>query len=95
MNNIEYRVYYDETGKVITYTIENIPGKYLVITREQYAEARPDAMVRDGKLIKTNVVTHIWKLEKSSQGTQCSKYDISIIVDHEGDFWEMKPYEIK
>ena len=93
-----YKLYYDDNGKVITYTTEDLPGQYIEITREQYAEARQDVVVRDGKIIFTHMRSHVFKLEKSSTGIKCSKYDISIIFDNEdiGDsqHWKQVAYEI-
>jgi hypothetical protein len=92
-----YKLYYDADGRVVTYSSEDLPCQYIVITREQYAEARSDVVVKDGKIIKTHVRSHVFKLEKSEQGIRCSKYDISIIEDsdsQDGQYWKQTAYEI-
>ncbi len=92
---IEFRVYYKTDGSIITYTTENIPGNYIVITPLQYAEARPDALVIDGQLTYTHTVSHVSKLEKNkTSGVKTSKYDISVISS-DGHYYIMKSYAIK
>lgn len=94
---IEYRLYYDSNGRVITYTCERLAGDYIVITREQYAEARSDVTVVNGaiKPNRNNSVT--FKLEKNiSRGIKTSKYDISVLVtdeDTEFNYWEQISYD--
>lgn len=92
----EYRLYYDDHGRVITYTTENIDGKYIVITPLQYAEARPDIVIVDGNIVETHQNTGIYTLTRNLiDGTKCSKYDINIIVDSadDGYFWKLERNE--
>ncbi len=93
---IEFRLYYDETGKVKTYTSEKLPGNYIVITREQYAEARNDVLVVDGKIKYTSKNTHIFRYVKNMEaGIKTSKYDINIITERNYVFWNYEQCEIK
>jgi hypothetical protein len=92
-----YKLYYDADGRVVTYSTEDLSGQYIEITREQYAEARSDVVIKDGKIIQTHIRNHVFKLEKSEQGIRCSKYDISIIADsgsQDGQYWKQAAYEI-
>jgi len=98
----EYRVYYDDAGKVITYTTEtDRPGNFIVITKEQYAEARHDAIVKDGQLVFTHVRRHVMKLVKNSSGGRlASRLDASVLADPEdvfGDeycYFDVKVFDI-
>lgn len=91
-----FKLYYDADGKVITYTSENLPGTFIVITTEQFAEARADVLVRDGQIVYTHKQTHVFKLKKSATGRACSKYDVSIIDDStDAIYWSQGAYEIK
>lgn len=95
---VEFRAYYKNDGTIITYSTENLPGDYVVITREQYAEARSDARVIDGQLTLSNRRTHVSKLAKNrGGGIRTSKYDVSIISDDkiESVYYTIKAYEIK
>ena len=93
---IEFRAYYNPDGTVITYTTEDLPGEYIVITRDQYAEARPDAKVIDKQLSLTNRQTHVAKLEKNkTTGIKTSKYDVSVITDGtDSVYYSIKAYAI-
>lgn len=94
---LEYRVYYDDTGKIITYTTEKLDGNYLIITWQEYIECRFDAKIVNSKLVKQNIKKTIAKFTKSTSGTKCSSYDINILVDDNADdyiYWDLVTYEL-
>jgi len=75
----EYRVYYNPDGSIITYTMQAIPGDYITITPDQYAQGRHDAKVLDGQLVFTHRKHQVFKLERNStDGYKVSKYDVCI-----------------
>jgi len=95
----EFRLYYDEVGKVITYTGEKLEGNYIVIDTMTFAQARPDVRVIDGKLstvVASMVVSKA--MPHNSEGTKCSAADISIVVDEsfegETQYWKLNTYEL-
>ena len=94
---IEFRAYHDADGKILTYTTENLPGQYIVITSEQYAQARHDAKVIDDKLVFTHIRSHVSKLAKNkTDGVRTSKYDVSVISeDDDSTYYTIRAYEIK
>lgn len=88
MHSIIYRAYYTESGAVTTYTTEDIPGNWIEVTAAQFAEARCDAYVYDGKLISPNKTKIVAKLVRNIEGThETSKYDINIITDVDAVKW--------
>lgn len=93
----EYKVYYTEDGKVITYTTETLQGQYILITKDQYDQARPDALVKNGKLVYTHINSHIIRLNRNpSEGIPTSKYDINIIEDSPNSvYWANEFFEIR
>ncbi len=95
MVELEYRLYYDDRGKVIIYTTEKIVGKYLVITKEQYSECRMDVLVIDGEILRTERRKNVYVLEKNTEGVKTSKYDVNIIVqdNDDGHYWKLNCYE--
>lgn len=96
MSQLEFRLYYDENGKVICYTSEKFAGNFIVITAEQFAEARPDVCVKNNEIIRTHRASHYFKLAKNdSEGISTSKYDINILTDIDNNFWNMTAYAIK
>lgn len=93
----ELRLYYDTDGKIITYTCENLPGEYIVVTPQQFAEARPDALVKNGKLVYTHRLSHVTKLTSAQTGIKTSHWDINIVVEpeQEGCFWDISVNEVQ
>ena len=81
MQNIEYRLYYDDDGRVLFYTCEKPEGKYLLVDRLTFAQARPDLRVIEGKLSSVNPKAIISKLVPSNEGKTCTSEDVSILVD--------------
>lgn len=95
---VEFRLYYDDNGRVLCYTCEALEGNYIIIDRQTYAECRPDIKVVDGKIVKVNESAVIAKLTPSNEGTWCAKDDVSIIVDEsyeEKQRWETKLNEFR
>lgn len=93
----EFRLYYDDSGKVLFYTCEKPAGNYIVIDAITYASARYDLRVVDGKISVANPNAIVYKLMPSESGTKCSAEDISIIADdqtREVTFWDLKIYEL-
>lgn len=78
---IEFRLYYDNEGRVVSYTCEPIQGNYIVIDAITFAQARPDIRVVDGKIIWPNVRI-IQKLIPDEKGDICcAADDISIVLE--------------
>lgn len=79
---IEFRLYYDDKGKVICYTCEHLEGNYIVIDAETYASGRPDVRVIDGKISTVAPSAIVTKLiADEHDGTECAYEDVSIVVD--------------
>lgn len=95
-----YKLYYDAEGRVVTYTTQPQAGNYIEITREQFAEARPDVLVVDGRIVTTHTVTVANKLVEvqNMPALAASSWDINIIVDtaQDGDFklWRLKSHDL-
>jgi len=95
----EFRLYYDDTGKVVCYTCEKLPGNFIVVDAQTFAQARPDVRVIDGKISTVNPNAIISKLMPNTVGQKCAKEDISIVVDdsYSGDVthWKLQTYEYR
>jgi len=92
----EFRLYYDEKGKVVCYTCEKLPGNYIVVDQLTFAQARPDVRVIDG-VVSTAPACVVSKLMPSDTGTACTKYDVSIVVTDQCcdvNNWKMVTYEL-
>ena len=95
----EFRLYYDENGRIISYCGDkSIPGdNYIVIDAQTFAEGRHDLRIIDGKISKAQPNQVVYKLmPDSSEGITCHPKDISIIVDanEEHTKWKINVYEL-
>ena len=89
----EFRLYYDETGKVLFYSCEKNEGHFIVIDATTYAECRHDIKVQAGKIVNHNTIAMISKLVQSSNGIACHRDDISIISSENATIWNIKNNE--
>ena len=94
----EFRLYYDEKGKVVCYTCEKIAGNFIVVDASTFAQARPDVRVVDGKITTVSANAVVSKLMPCDSGKECAKQDITIVVNKEfkGEVqnWKMVTYEL-
>ena len=77
----EFRLYYDDKGKVLFYSCEKPEGNYIVIDATTYAIGRPDLRVIDGKVSVAALSLVVSKLMPNSEGVICAEEDISIVVN--------------
>ena len=85
-----YRLYHDEQGYLLFYSMEDVPGNYIEIDHEAFSAGSPRVRVVDGQLrhIKTNVSA---KLVPSSQGQACDPRDVAVINnDKHAQYWKLK-----
>ena len=94
MVKTEYRLYHDDSGRILFYTCEKPEGKYLVIDAVTYASCSPDLRVVDGRISTVQRGQVISRLVPGVIGTLCAKEDISIMVETDGINWELKVYEL-
>ena len=78
---IFYRLYYDDQGRPLCYTMEDLPGKYIDVDQETYIIAPGNVRVVNEKLIKINPPIIVRKLKPSTTGTSCDPNNVCIIVD--------------
>ena len=96
----EFRLYYDEKGKILFYTSEKPEGNYIVIDALTYAEGRPDLRVVDGRISTVNQGSVVSKLvQDKSEGVECSIEDVSIVVPKKCKVkkikWKLQTYELR
>ena len=89
-----YRVYYNDDGTVICYSMEDLPGKYIDIDQPTYARSYPNVRVINGKLVETVPATVTRKLTPNGTGTSCDPWSICVIIDKEPNIkWSVSTYE--
>jgi hypothetical protein len=79
---IFYRLYYNDDGSPIIYSMEELPGNYIEVDQSTYALAPFNVKVIDGKLTYIKSVITVKKLQPSDlNGTTCDPRDVCVIVN--------------
>lgn len=91
-NKIFYRLYYDDGGSVLFYSMEDLPGNYIDIDLETFRASESRVRVINGKIIPIENTSS--KLVPAGTGVKCHAQDVSVIVDGFPEQpWQMKNYE--
>lgn len=87
---IFYRLYHDDLGRPLFYSMEDLPGNYIELDRETYARGSSRVRVKDGKLIEISAPIQ-QKLCPAEDGISCHVNDITIVTDQEPRlFWKLR-----
>jgi hypothetical protein len=91
---IFYRLYYDNAGLPVCYSMEDLAGNYIEIDQTTYVRSSKWVRVRDGRLYDYRPWLHARKLIPGTSGTACYRQDI-MIVDHSNtsQTWRMHTYD--
>ena len=91
---LTFRLYHTDAGQPIVYTTEDLDGKYIVVTKEQYSTCTYNILVRDGKIINKPNLVITDKLIPGNLGTPCHTLDVSIVVNgYPAQHWNLKHYD--
>jgi hypothetical protein len=79
---IFYRLYYNNDGTPIIYSMEVLPGNYIDVDQPTYVLAPFNVRVVDGKITYIKPVITVKKLQPNeSNGTACDPSDVCIVVN--------------
>jgi hypothetical protein len=88
VNPVHYRLYYNDLGLPLFYSHEDLPGKYIDVTPEQFALQDRLVRVVDGKLVRQRTA-RMTKLVPADSGTLCHTQDVAVVViDQSGQYWK-------
>ena len=91
---IFYRLYYNDDGTLICYSMEDLPGNYIEIDVETYHRTPANVRVVDGKLKEIKIASLVKKLVPSDCGVSCDPRDICVVTDSQPNIkWSIKTYE--
>ena len=77
-----YKLYYNDDGSPIIYSMEELPGNYIEVDQETYVLAPFNVRVVDDKLVYIKPVITIKKLQPTGpNGTACDPRDVCVVVD--------------
>ena len=78
---VSYRLYYDDHGNPVIYSMEDLPGNYIEIDPQIYAVGSFRVRVVDQKLIHVRPKIQVKKLQPDTEtGTPCSTFDVCVVV---------------
>lgn len=89
-----YRLYYDDQGLPLFYSMAHEPGNYIEIDQETYVNPPPCVRVIDGK-IKVLTMNPIAKLVPSTTGIACAPGDVCVVVNETDTHikWSLKKHD--
>lgn len=89
-----FRLYHDERGNPLFYSMEDVPGTYIEIDAETFALSSMKVRVRDGQLVEVTWVSSE-KLQPMETGTPCHTTDITVVVSENNPHtkWSKKTHE--
>lgn len=77
---VAYRLYHDDSGCPLFYTMETPPGTYIEISREDFFLSSMDCRVVNGRIVHP-VKNQATKLHPGNTGVACHPQDIAVVVD--------------
>ena len=91
-----FRLYYNEQGLPLYYSMEDLPGNYVEIDQDFYSRSPTNVRVLDGKLhilIQKHITPKL--VPNQDHGVACSPQDVCIIVadDQPHIKWSLKTNE--
>ena len=90
---VSWRLYYNDAGEPITYSMEDLPGTYIEVDAETYARTPMNVRVQAGRLIELK--SAVRRLAPTDTGTPCYPDNVAIVVANTEPHqrWSMKTYE--
>ena len=78
---VTYRLYHNTDGTARFYTMEDLPGEYILVDRETYVADCRNVRVVQGKLIFVAPTRTVKLLQPSADaGTACHPQDVAVVV---------------
>jgi hypothetical protein len=88
-----WRLYYNQAGEPITYSMEHMSGTYIDVDPETYSRAPFNVRIENGQLIELK--SAVRRLAPAESGTPCYPSNVAIVVPETElhQRWIMKTHE--
>ena len=88
-----YRLYHDDAGRPLFYSMQDEPGTWIEISQELYSRSPHRVRVIAGRVHELEWRQSV-KLRPSQTGTPCHARDVTIVHDHsDAQRWAITAYE--
>lgn len=87
-----FRLYHDQQGRPLFYSMQDVPGTYIEISQEDYNRSSGHVRVRDGRIVAVTWQT-AQKLTPGDTGTCCDTRDVAVVTSMPGTYWSKQSYE--
>lgn len=78
---VTYRLYHDDQGQPLFYTMEQLPGTYIEVDQATYVRSSHQVRVRNGRLIVLEPRIQVSKLAPDNDhGVTCDRRDVCVVV---------------
>ena len=74
-----YRLYYNDLGEPLFYSMEDLPGNYIEVDAETFRSGPVNCRIVDGQMLLIKSTT-VHKLRPGPAGTACHPQDVCIVV---------------
>lgn len=92
VQQMEYRLYHDDQGQPLFYSMQDLPGRYITVDANTYAQGRYDIRVINGQ-IKLPTRSRPGKIKPADSGVACHPTNAMIIKSDSTCYWKLQNYE--
>ena len=89
-----YRLYYNDAGQPVCYSMEDLPGNYIDIDAETFGLAPDNVRVVDNKLKYITTRTSD-KLVPGTIGTPCHPQNVAVVVTQNATHWSKQTHGLE
>tara|TARA_R110000803_G_scaffold152441_1_gene217496 strand:+ start:1476 stop:1823 length:348 start_codon:yes stop_codon:yes gene_type:complete len=90
-----FRLYYNDEGEPLSYSMEHLPGNYIDIDAATYQLSSRNVRVVEGNLVHIKPKKTVTKLVPGIVGTPCLPSNVSIVIAQQQPNikWSLKSHE--
>jgi hypothetical protein len=78
---VTYRLYHDDRGHPLFYSMEQLPGTYIEVDQATYVRASYQVRIQDGRMMVLEPRIQVSKLARHSEhGVPCDHRDVCVVV---------------